>query len=175
MDECCFCSAGALHGCFQSHSALGPARLQRIDLFSTRKSKLLDQWEPGVCLLVCFCGRSLSSLRTRYFRSSLWCSRLRCLSVSMLLFIIFSFIHYYSLALAHFHTYAASSSWNKLQQQLKLKDLVSLNDLKRLLSSLEAQTSGCRRFISFGFKETEDEVSVFYPVLSNLLHVCCLS
>ncbi len=42
--------------------------------------------------------------------------------------------------------YAAPSTWNKLQKSMKLNKLVSLVAFKRMLTDLEAATSGCRCF-----------------------------
>ena len=42
--------------------------------------------------------------------------------------------------------FAAPHAWNELQKDLKLKDLVSLDTFKSMLSNLEANTSGCRCF-----------------------------
>ncbi len=42
--------------------------------------------------------------------------------------------------------YAAPSTWNKLQKSMKLNKLVSLVPFKRMLTDLEAATSGCRCF-----------------------------
>lgn len=42
--------------------------------------------------------------------------------------------------------YSAPSTWNKLQKSMKLNKLVSLVTFKRILTDLEAATSGCRCF-----------------------------
>lgn len=42
--------------------------------------------------------------------------------------------------------FAAPSSWNDLQKELKLNELTSLDTFKRKLKELEAGTSGCKCF-----------------------------
>lgn len=44
-------------------------------------------------------------------------------------------------------SYAAPFTWNQLQNELKLKELVSINSLKSLLNDVEAGSSACTCFV----------------------------
>lgn len=64
--------------------------------------------------------------------------------------------------------FAASSAWNNPQNNLKLKELVSLDVFNVILNDLEAETLGCRCFVWFSY------VLVIFIVILFLFDRCYL-
>lgn len=74
--------------------------------------------------------------------------------------VIFSFlrlflvyVHLTDLHVSDKYKKLASSSWNQLQSQLKLKDLVSISECKMIFSDLDAVTSRCKCFALIASKQ----------------------
>lgn len=70
----------------------------------------------------------------------------------------------------------ASSAWNQLQSQLKVKDLVSISECKMIFSDLDAVTSRCKCFALIASKQAiylYISLSEQLPATQSTVHLTC--